>query len=93
MIRLRLNFSVIFEGYTRGAKHRLDVKMPKGVLSEPIFSGPDDCSDLVQFFKCMTYKDISHHLHETVRNGHAYADATECELQRVLTATNRERVR
>ncbi|MDA3877131.1 MAG: hypothetical protein PF483_08580, partial [Halothiobacillus sp.] len=46
-----LDFSVVFEGYAGGAEHRLCREASEIVLSGPIFSGPDDCADLVKFFQ------------------------------------------
>jgi hypothetical protein len=48
-IRLRPDFSVVFEGYAGGAEHWPVAKRPGSGLSGPIFSGPHDCADLVNF--------------------------------------------
>ncbi len=41
-IRLRANFSVVFEGYAAGAVHRLAQKIPGNILSRADFSAPVD---------------------------------------------------
>lgn len=46
-IRLRPDFSIVFEGYAGEAEHCPGARWSGGGLSGPIFSGPHDCADLV----------------------------------------------
>ena len=46
-IRLRLDFSVVFEGYAGGQSTGSRARRLASALSGPIFSRPHDCADLV----------------------------------------------
>ena len=78
-IRLRLDFSVIFKGYAGGAEHRPRRQKGQKRSLGPIFSGPHDRTDLVNFSQPLENNPLFEAHAKTLRYRWRSSNGTDAE--------------